>query len=114
MKLIEANTYYDSKKPAKGQANELGPRRTTLAGGFLLELSRANLATCTASQQQMVGFFDTVAVTVGNPTIEKQHALLVSLVAHYNTPKMLEPEIAACLFFKTKKADKYIRDAKIS
>ena len=107
-KLIEGNKYYDDKKPPKGQAHSLGPRRTTLAGMFLCQLAKADIGSSKPSEQDMIKFFDTVAQATGNPTIAKQHELLQSLVAHYSTPKLLEPEIAQCLFFKTKKQEQYI------
>ena len=106
--LLNANKIYDDQKPARGQPHQLGPRRTTLAGSFLLTLSTANLKEAQAKERELIKFFDTIAQAVGNPTIEAQQTLLASLVAHYTTPKLLEPEIASCQFFKTKRAEKFI------
>jgi len=106
--LVKANEHYDAKKPAKGQPHELGPRRTTLAGAFLLALSQADLGAIGQEEKNMIGFFDTVAEKVGGPKIQDQQQLVISLVATYNTPKLLEPEIQTCMFFKTKKTNKYV------
>ena len=106
--LQTANEAYDSKKPAKGQPHEFGPRRTTLAGAFLVCLSQVDLTACSSSEQELVKFFNQVAAATGQPTVEKQKELLANLVAHYTTPKLLEPEISVCQFFKTRKQDKFI------
>ena len=97
VELEKANTFYDSKKPAKGQPHELGPRRTTLAGAFLLALSKCDLTL--PSMKPAIDFFNKIATTLQNPTIEQQKAILVELMAAYSSPKNMEMEISQCLFF---------------
>ena len=73
-----------------------------------MALTQADLSILDEDGKKMVAFFDTIAVKVGNPKVEQQKQLMAQLVTQYSSPKLLEPEIQTCLFFKTKKAGKFV------
>ena len=106
--MIAANKAYDDKKPERGKPHEFGPRRTTLAGGCLLAISKVDLKALGAVEQQYMVWFDQIATQTGTPSVAAQLGLLKELLKTLDTAQKLEPEIAVCQFFKTKKASKYI------
>ena len=71
-------------------------------------LSQADLTASGPSEQALIAFYDKIAEQAGQPKVEVQKQMLVDMMAHFNTPQLLEPEIASCMYFKTKKSEKYI------
>ena len=103
--MIGANKIYDGQH-VKGAAHPLGPRRTTLAAGFLKRVAEIDLAKVEGELAVFAKNCDEISVLTKTITIAEQKALLIKLLASYTTPQLLEQEIAACLFFKCKKQDK--------
>ena len=109
--MINANKTYDDRH-TKGVAHPMGPRRTTLAAGFLSRIAMADLKL--PDQKAEVTHFinqtNTLAAMSKTMTIEEQQVFLKHLLSSYTTPQLMEPEIASLLFFKCKKQDAEKKD----
>ena len=107
--MIEGNRIYDDSKPDKGKPHSMGPRRTTLAAAFLNRIASADLTQAgLTGSDLLVTFFNRTAALTKTITVEEQQVLLKHLLESYTTPQMLETEVRACMFFKTKKNPKYL------
>ena len=88
------------------------PRRVTLAAGLLNALSVINLvinlAKADQQQQTIIARQDKLLAIVNKPSIAKQKDMWGQLLKMYTTPDQLLPEIAACVWFKAKKSEKYL------
>lgn len=103
--LIQADKKYDDKH-IKGSAHPMGPRRTSLAAGFLTQISKAQLDKAEGAALTYMEKCDKVAEMKKGMDMKEQQALLVYLLSTYTTAQHLEPETAACFFFKCKKPNK--------
>ena len=103
--LIQANKLYDDKH-VKGSAHPLGPRRTSLAAGFLMQIAKAQLDKAEGAALVYMNEWNKIAGMTSGMDMKEQQALLTYLLSTYTSAQHLEPEIAACLFFKCKKPDK--------
>ena len=106
--MVEGNKYYDDARPDKGQPHVYGPRRTSLGKAFLNKLSTIDITKSEGKEAEAIQFFDSIAAATNGPTVGQQLGLLKTLNAKLNTPQLLEGEICACMFFKTKKSPRYI------
>ena len=97
-----ANKQYESRLK-NGVAHPDGPRRTTLAAGFLNAIVQAKLDAAEPAIVQQIKFYDEIAGLTKSPTIAEQQVILTKLLASYTTAKKMEPEISLCQFFPTKK-----------
>ena len=103
--LLGANEAYD-KLNVKGAAHPHGARRTSLAAGFFLRLAEIDLTQMTGEPAQYMTHCDQIAALTKTITIAEQKALLVHLLKSFDAAQKMEPEIAACMFFKCKKQSK--------
>ena len=104
----QAANHYQSQNPGKGKPHPMGPRRVTLAAGLLNALSVINLTKADQQQQTVIERQNKLLAIVNKPSIAKQKDMLGQMLALYTTPEQLLTEIAACVWFKTKKSEKYL------
>ena len=95
--LIQANQQYDAKH-TKGAAHPMGPRRTSLAAGFLVQIAKANLAIAEGPALAYMNEWNKVAGMTSGMEMAEQQTLLQYLITTYTTAQHLEPEIATCYF----------------
>ena len=104
----QAANHYQSQNPGKGKPHPMGPRRVTLAAGLLNALSVINLAKADQQQQTIIERQDRLLAIVNKPSIIRQKEMLGQMLKMYTNPEHLLTEIAACVWFKTKKSEKYL------
>ena len=100
--MTEAAQRYDSKL-VKGQAHPDGPKRTTLAAAALNALALADLTKADQNTTAMITEFDKISALAHAPSVAEQQTILVTALASYTTAKKMEPEVSACVFYRTKK-----------
>ena len=103
--LLAAAKVYDDLSQ-KGVAHPMGPKRTTLAAGFLNRIATADLTQVEGEALKYVQEQDKIAELTRTIKVAEQQALLQHLLKSYVTAKHMEPEIAHCQFFKCKKPSK--------
>ena len=91
----------------------MAPRRVTLATGLLNALSVINMAKSNQQQQTIIAKQDKLLaiVVVNKRSIAKPKVMLGQLLKMYTTPDQLLPKIAACVWLKAKKSEKYLEAA---
>ena len=104
----QAANHYQSQNPGKGKPHPMCPRRVTLAAGLLNALSVINLAKVNQQQQIIIERQDKLLAMVNKPSIARQKEMLGQMLKMYTTPEHLLTEIAACVWFKAKKSEKYL------
>ena len=102
----QAANHYQSQNP--GKPHHMGPRRVTLAAGLLNALSVINLAKADQQQQIIIERQDKLLAIVNKPSIIRQKEMLGQMLKMHTNPEHLLTEIAACVWFKTKKSEKYL------
>ena len=104
----QAANHYQSQNPGKGKPHPMGPRRVTLAAGLLNALSVINLAKADQQQQIIIERQDKLLAIMNKPSITRQKEMLEQMLKMYMNPEHLLTEIAACVWFKTKKSERYL------
>ena len=103
--LQAAAKVYDDQAQ-KGVAHPLGPKRTTLAAGFLNRIVTADLAQVQGDALKHMQDQDKICELTKTIKIAEQQTLMQHLLQSYTTAKHMEQEIAHCQFFKCKKPTK--------
>ena len=106
--MEQAANHYQSQNPGKGKPHPMGPRRVILAAGLLNALSVINLTKADQQQQIIIERQDKLLAIVNKPSIARQKEMLGQMLTLNTTPEQLLTEIAACVWFKTKKTEKYL------
>ena len=101
----QAANRHQNHNPGKGKPHPMLPRRVTSAAGLP---NAHSVAKEDQQQQAVIAKQDKLLAIVNKPSISKERDILEQLLNMYTTPDQLLPEIAACVWFKVKKIEKYL------